>query len=91
MLSVLYMFCLTGGGDVGNDSIGRAGARAALQWLDMKAHLTEKTADGRFVTRYVGLRRGLKRYNGNKRIDANGKPYQENYVDLIFRLVGGNG
>jgi len=63
-------------------------ADAALRWLDMKSHTQSLGADGKYHTTYIGLKRGLARYNGNHRKDSNGKPHNENYANKILSLIG---
>lgn len=65
----------------------KTSANAALQWLDRKGHLTTQLPKGKYVTRYVGLARALQRYNGNTKIDKNGKPHYENYANAILSLM----
>ena len=85
------------GDTAGKDGIGltpgqamtpASSADAALRWLDMKSHTRNLGADGQYHTTHIGLRRGLKRYNGKLSKDSNGKPHNENYVNKIFSLLG---
>lgn len=63
-------------------------ASAALKWLDMKSHPHVDIGGGKTRQVYIGLRRGLARYNGNNRIDANGQKHSANYVAMVLRLAG---
>ncbi len=64
----------------------KLGTYAALRWLDRKGHKTTVLKNGTKTTVYLGLARAFMRYNGNSRIDKNGKPHYENYIAAIKKL-----
>lgn len=61
-------------------------AYAGLRWLDKKGHLTIAPKDKPKITKYINLPFALMRYNGNNKIDSNGKPHKHNYVYGIYLL-----
>ena len=65
-----------------------ASARAALLWLNSKSYMNLPGKNGVLTRQYVGLKRGLARYNAKSTIEANGKPHYVNYANRIFQLAG---
>ena len=62
------------------------GARAALAWLDMKAHKVILNQDGTKTVHYRGMKGALVRYNANPKLDKNGVAHKYNYASKIMQL-----